>query len=130
VPLNLSRPRTVLIVDDDEGHRTGLRSFLEKVGFEVVEAWSGRSAMAQVTSGHLPEMVITDLKMSDGSGYWFLEEMEREFPRLVRRTVVLSGDADHETAVRLSEDTGCPVVRKPFEAGQLLDILDQVAVQA
>lgn len=130
VPLNVSRPRTVLVVDDDEGHRAGLRAFLEKVGFEVAEAWSGRSAMAQVTSGHLPEMVITDLKMADGSGFWFLEELEQEFPRLVRKTVVLSGNADHEAAVRLSEDTGCPVIRKPFDAGQLLDILDQVAVEA
>jgi PAS domain S-box-containing protein len=127
-PLNLSRSRTILVVDDDEAIRSSLRSFLEKVGFNVKEAWSGRSALAQLTSGRLPEIVLTDLKMSDGNGYWFLDELEREFPGLVGRTVILTGDADHERAHELSAETGCPLVRKPFELPHLLEVLDRVAL--
>ena len=130
VPLNLSRPRTVLVVDDDESVRVALRAFLEKVGYQVREAWSGRSALAQLTSARLPEIVLTDLKMSDGSGYWFLEELERDFPRLVPRTVIVTGDADHQAADDLSQRTGCPLVRKPFELPQLLEILDQVGMRS
>lgn len=128
VPLDLSRARSVLVVDDDEAVRVSLRAFLEKVGYQVREAWSGRSALAELTSARLPEIVITDLKMSDGSGYWFLEELEREFPRLVRRTVILTGDADHEAADGLAQRTGCPLVRKPFELPELMEVLDQVAL--
>jgi CheY-like chemotaxis protein len=116
------------VVDDDEAVRVSLRAFLEKVGYQVREAWSGRSALAELTSARLPEIVITDLKMSDGSGYWFLEELEREFPRLVRRTVILTGDADHEAADGLAQRTGCPLVRKPFELPELMEVLDQVAL--
>lgn len=128
-PLNLSRTRTVLIVDDDEAVRGAVGAFLSKVGYEVKEAWSGRSALAQLTSGRLPELVLTDLKMSDGSGYWFLEEMRREFPVLVKRTIIVTGDADHEAAHELSSETGCPLVRKPFEMPDLLEILDRVMLQ-
>jgi two-component system NtrC family sensor kinase len=128
-PLNLTRSRTILVVDDDEAIRGALRAFLEKVGYQVKEAWSGRSALAALTSGRLPEIVLTDLKMSDGSGYWFLEELARDFPRLVRRTVIITGDADHEAATDLAANTGCPLVRKPFELPELLEILDQVSLR-
>lgn len=125
-PLNLSRSRTVLVVDDDETIRGAVRTFLEKVGYEVREAWSGRSALAQLTSARLPELVLTDLKMSDGSGYWFLEEMGRDFPALVGRTIIVTGDVDHEAAYELAQETGCPLVRKPFELPELLEVLDGV----
>jgi len=129
VPLNLSRPRTVLVVDDDEAIRGTLRSFLEKVGYDVREAWSGRSALAQLTSGRLPEVVLTDLKMSDGSGYWLLDELRRDFPALVQRTVIVTGNVDHETAVEVASESGCPLLRKPFELPDLLEILDQVILE-
>ncbi len=127
--LSLCRPRTVLVVDDDEAIRRSLRSFLEKVGYQVREAWSGRSALAQLTSARLPEIVLTDLRMADGSGYWFLDEMAKAFPKLVRRTVLITGDAEYERASELAARTGCPLVRKPFELPHLLEVLDQVAVR-
>ena len=125
-PLNLARSRSVLVVDDDESIRGAVKTFLEKVGYEVKEAWSGRSALAQLTSGRLPELVLTDLKMADGSGYWFMEEMGRDFPALVKRTIIVTGDADHEMAYELTRQTGCPLVRKPFELPELLEVLDGV----
>ncbi len=128
-PLRLSRSRTVLVVDDDEAIRVALRTFLEKVGYQVKEAWSGRSALAQLTAGRLPEVVLTDLKMSDGNGYWFLEELGREHPKLVSRTIIITGDVDHEAAHDLSAQTGCPLVRKPFELPELLEVLDQVGLK-
>ncbi len=129
MPLSLDRRRTVLVVDDDESIRDALRAFLEKVGYEVREAWSGRSAMAQLTAGKLPEVVVTDLRMSDGSGYWFLGELHRQYPELVRRTVIVTGDSNHAAADELSRRTGCPLVRKPFELSHLLDVLDRVLLR-
>lgn len=129
-PLALSQERSVLVVDDEPSVRVSIRRFLEKVGFEVREAWSGRSALAQITAGSPPEMVLTDLKMSDGSGAWFLEQLSRDFPDLLRRTVVVTGDPDQEAVQRLTRETGCPVLRKPLEMAYLLDVLDEVAARA
>jgi CheY-like chemotaxis protein len=128
VPLNLSRARRVLLVDDHEVRRLGTRGFLEKLGYEVREAWSARSAVAEITNGQLPEIVITDLKVSDGSGSWFLEELGRLAPRLIPRTVLLAGDPDYEAADEFSRGLGCSVVRKPVEPTQLLEVLDAVSV--
>ncbi len=128
-PLTLTRTRTVLVVDDDEPVRSALRRFLEKVGFEVREAWSGRSALAQLTAGRPPELILTDLKMSDGSGYWFLDQLSRDYPDLLRRTVVITGDTDYQETTRVTREKGCPVMRKPFEPPELLDLLDEVALR-
>lgn len=130
IPLSLTRTRSVLVVDDEDPVRTSLRRFLEKVGFEVREAWSGRSALAQLTTGRFPEAILTDLKMSDGSGYWFLERLARDYPDLLRRTVVITGDTDYQEVARITRERGCPVIRKPVEPPQLLELLDEVAVPA
>lgn len=129
VPLDLSTKRTILVVDDEESVRLSVRRFLEKVGFEVREAWSGRSALAQVTGGKRPEVVITDLRMRDGSGFWFLGEMERDFPDLLRHTIILTGDPDHEEVRRIVEKTGCPLMGKPVEMPELLELLDEISTE-
>ena len=128
VPLNLSRTRSVLLVDDNERDREVTRTFLENVGYSVKEAWSGRSALAHITGGQLPEIVITDVKVSDGTGFWFLEQLGRAAPGLFPRTVILVGDAEHESAEELAKETGCPVIRKPIDPRQLLEVLDQVSM--
>jgi PAS domain S-box-containing protein len=130
VPLTITKQRSILVVDDEDAIRSGVRRFLEKVGYDVREAWSGRSALAQITTGQPPEMVVTDLKMSDGSGYWFLDQLARDFPHLVERTVILTGDTEHAEVSRLARRTGCPILRKPLELPHLLETLDRITQRA
>ena len=61
-PLALSPNQSILVVDDEESVRVSMRRFLEKVGFEVREAWSGRSALAQITGGRPPDLVLSGSK--------------------------------------------------------------------
>lgn len=128
-PLDLSRTRSVLVVDDEDKVRSSIRRFLEKVGFDVREAWSGRSALAQITAGQPPELVLTDMGMSDGSGQWFLDQLSRDFPDLLRRTVIITGDPDDYEVAQMVERTGCPVLGKPLELTELLELLDEVALR-
>jgi signal transduction histidine kinase/CheY-like chemotaxis protein len=130
LPLNLSRARRVLLVDDHEARRVGTRGFLEELGYKVQEAWSARSAVAEITNGRLPEIVITDLMVSDGSGSWLLDELSRLAPELVRRTILLTENPEYEAAKVVSQERGCVVVRKPVEATDLLEVLDSVALVA
>jgi CheY-like chemotaxis protein len=117
-------------VDDHEARRVGTRGFLEELGYKVQEAWSARSAVAEITNGRLPEIVITDLMVSDGSGSWLLDELSRLAPELVRRTILLTENPEYEAAKVVSQERGCVVVRKPVEATDLLEVLDSVALVA
>ena len=129
VAIDLGVKRSVLVVDDEEAVRASIRRFLEKVGFEVREAWSGRSALAQITVGRPPELILTDLNMLDGNGAWFLDQLSRDFPDLLRHTVIVTGNTAQDEIRSLTRETGCPVMIKPLDLSQLLDTLDEVAVR-
>lgn len=130
VPLSLGRSRPVLVVDNDPAVRSVLRKLLERVGYRVMEAWSGRSALAQITAGAPPELVVTGLRMHDGSGQWFLDQLAEDFPEISRRTVIVTADPSQSAVGQLAEKTGCPVLRKPVDMQLLLETLDELSLRS
>ena len=113
----------VLVVDDDEMMRILARRLLEEAGYEVAEARSGRAALAQLRGGPLPEYLVTDLKMADGSGGWLVSQVAYEFPALLARTVVVTGAAASASAAHVAARWRCPVVAKPFTGADLVGVL-------
>ncbi|WP_049568115.1 response regulator transcription factor [Nocardiopsis sp. SBT366] len=74
----MSAPTRVLLVDDQELVRTGVRSLLERDGdIEVVaEAVDGRGAVVEIDR-HRPDVVLLDLQMPVLDGLGVLRELER-----------------------------------------------------
>src|SRR5437762_2864402 len=73
----------VLVVDDDEEHRSGLRDFLEVCGYEVAEAGNGKEALDYLFDSPTdqPPLVLLDLSMPVMSGGEFLTIL-RKYLRL------------------------------------------------
>jgi DNA-binding response OmpR family regulator len=67
------RPR-ILIVDDDPDIRLLLRELLERTGYSVTEAETGRAALRSLFSA-TPALVILDVTMPDMDGYQALERI-------------------------------------------------------
>jgi two-component system nitrate/nitrite response regulator NarL len=65
--MNAGEALRVLVVDDHELFRTGLRSLLEEEGFEVADAPNGQAGLAAVPSFE-PDVILMDLNMPDMSG--------------------------------------------------------------
>jgi CheY-like chemotaxis protein len=118
-----ARP-TILVVDDDLMTRVLVRRMLEEAGYQVTEAASGRDALVRLRAA-LPHYLVTDLKMADGSGGWLVSQVGYEFPALLPRTVVITGDATGAAAAHVSARWRCPVVAKPITGPALLDALRQ-----
>ena len=53
---------TILVVDDFDDTRLLLRTWLERKGFQVIEAENGHEAVAQAESQR-PDLIIMDLEM-------------------------------------------------------------------
>ncbi|MBK7473613.1 MAG: response regulator [Betaproteobacteria bacterium] len=66
--------RQVLLVDDDDMMRRGMRLALEKDGWEVSEAENGRVALARIEEAR-PDIIMLDLMMPEMDGFEFLVEM-------------------------------------------------------
>lgn len=64
--------KKILIVEDDQLLRLGLRVFLENEGYEVVETTSGNKAI-EVIEDHVFHLIITDIMMEDGDGISLLK---------------------------------------------------------
>lgn len=70
----------VLIVDDEVLVRVGLKTTIdwEAIGFSIVaEASNGEQGFEQYKK-HLPEVIITDIKMPKQDGLWLVEKVRKE----------------------------------------------------
>ncbi|RQS36286.1 response regulator [Burkholderia sp. Bp8992] len=64
----------VLVVDDDATSRASLAAALETMGAQVSTAQSGHDALDEVQR-HPPSVVLSDLAMPDGDGFWLLDRI-------------------------------------------------------
>jgi GAF domain-containing protein/CheY-like chemotaxis protein len=64
----------VLLIDDDDVVRRGVRLALEPIGWHVTEAENGRIALDALATSR-PDVIILDLMMPRMNGFEFLDEM-------------------------------------------------------
>jgi DNA-binding NarL/FixJ family response regulator len=69
--------RVVLVVDDDEGVRSLVRSALERASFDVVEAASAEDAL-QTVSTKPPHLAVLDVVLPQMSGYELFELLREQ----------------------------------------------------
>jgi Response regulator containing a CheY-like receiver domain and an HTH DNA-binding domain len=76
----MERKVRVLIADDHQIVREGVRAVVERAGFHVVaEAASGRETVENVRKYH-PDVVLLDIRMPDGDGLQALETIKATYP--------------------------------------------------
>src|SRR4051794_939934 len=91
----MSTPLRILLADDHQILREGLRHLLEKAGMNVVaEAENGRSAV-QVAATLSPDIVVIDIRMPDMNGIDATRRMIEQNPSI--KIIGLSAYADERT---------------------------------
>jgi two-component system, NarL family, response regulator DevR len=128
-----STPVSVLVVDDSEVVRTGLRTLLgDAPGVQVVgEAENVQGAVAAARL-HRPAVVLLDIRLPDGSGFDACTQIVRNCPET--RVLVLTSVADEQMvddAIRagahgylLKEVNGKALVQAIFDVAAGRSILD------
>jgi len=79
----------LLVIDDDPLTRQVFQTSLSGEGYEVCVAKDGFAALAQMR-GALPDLIVTDLKMPNMSGFEFLSIARRRFPQIP--AIAISGE--------------------------------------
>jgi two-component system KDP operon response regulator KdpE len=111
----VNAPR-VLVVDDEPQIRRSLRVALRANGYDVEEAATGESALAQAAT-HPPALVILDLSLPDLDGVQVCRRL-REWTQLP--VIILSAHGDDEAKVRALDEGADDYVTKPFSVPELL----------
>ena len=112
-----SRPRRILIVDDDAGQRSLLNSFLRSQGFETVLAASGEQALEALRTQAFA-MMISDVRMPGISGLETLRQARKEHG--VLPVLLVTAYADIRDAVGAMRDGAVNYLSKPIDLDELL----------
>ncbi len=112
------RPLRVLLVDDHEVVRRGLRALLEaQDGIEVVGEVDTAADVVRQVGFNSPDVVVMDVRLPDGSGVEATRKVRQRFPDVA--VLILSSFADEE-ALMSSIEAGA--------SGYLLKRIDTEAI--
>jgi CheY-like chemotaxis protein len=112
-PLRSNAP-TVLIVDDEPAIVDLLSQLLEDEGYRVASAGDGQDAW-EIASELRPDLVIADVMMPRMDGFALVDRLaqgDRPVPVILMSAAVES------------RRQGVPFIAKPFDLGELLDLVN------
>jgi CheY-like chemotaxis protein len=119
---------SVLVVEDEEGVRDVVARMLERMGYQVVAAEDGVSALERLEERGSPmAAVLLDLSMPRMGGSEALQHIRERFPDLP--VVLMSGYTEQDVASELVDRAGGAVtfLQKPFLPEDLTGALRQVS---
>jgi response regulator RpfG family c-di-GMP phosphodiesterase len=108
----------VLVVDDEEFLRSIVRERLEIAGYFVEEASNGTEALAMLESRGPYNVLLTDIRMPVMDGITLLGEWGKRSPGTAG--IVMSANAELDTAVHALKMGACDYITKPFNFDVLL----------
>jgi len=117
---------SVLLIDDEEGLRRAVLSFLKRRGMHAVAVGDGADALRALQREHF-DVIVSDVRMPGMSGGEFLERLRRDYPAMVNRLVFTTGDTFAADTSELLRDAGVPSLVKPYDFAKLEDLLHEVA---
>ncbi|HUI70464.1 MAG TPA: response regulator, partial [Spirochaetia bacterium] len=117
----------VLVIDDEEGMREGMRRVLERRGFQVRTARDGETALRLLEEAPA-DVALVDLKMPGIDGFKVTEHITKRF---AGRTVVVivSALATVEAAVEVTQHGAFDFLVKPFTPDDLVQVANRAAQQ-
>jgi CheY-like chemotaxis protein len=112
----------VLVVDDELRVVSILRFSLESEGYETLSARNGLEALKQIEAHH-PETVLLDVMMPKLDGWSVLEALSKLPLRERPRVVMVTAQASRSDRARAAILGAAAFVPKPFDVGELLEVL-------
>jgi DNA-binding NtrC family response regulator len=123
-----SGKRRALIVEDEAPIRALLARLVGRRDYQIVETSSCTEAKAACAAQTF-DLVLCDVRLSDGNGGDVLRCLRERQPELGRRFVFVTGDIGAVTATE-REYADMPVLTKPFTASDLDQLLASLEVVA
>ena len=110
-------PVNILIVEDEKLIRWSLRERLEKEGYEVREAASGKEGLDALSAGEC-DLVLLDYRLPDQDGIEVLKAISRDFPDTL--VIMMTAYSTVDSAVEAMKLGAYDYLNKPFNMDELV----------
>ena len=117
VRASLRKAARILVVDDEAPVRTMIGATLERQGYDVQFAQSGREAI-EILERNVFDLVLTDIVMQDGNGIVLLDRVHGKQPHLP--IVMVTAIHDIGVAIDSMRRGAYDYLLKPFERQHLI----------
>ena len=112
----MKKENTILVVDDDQAHRTMLRTLLSGWGYKIVEADDGQVAIEKVHEQAF-DMILMDIRMLKVSGLEALDGIKTYNPAIP--VIIMTAYSSVETAVEALKKGAYDYLTKPLDFDEL-----------
>jgi two-component system response regulator HydG len=110
----------ILVIDDDTAFCVMLKTFLQKKGFEVVNAFTAAQAREEIASTFF-DVILTDIRLPDSDGLDVLKHIKEVSHE--SRVILMTGYTDIKTAVNAMKQGAFDYVGKPINPEEILHII-------
>jgi CheY-like chemotaxis protein len=109
----------VLVVDDDIELALTYQELLQAHGYQASTAANGREALKLVLTSQV-DAILCDLSMPELAGDLFYRAVGRARPRLLKRFIFLTANADNPLYESFLKSISAPVIAKPASVASVL----------
>lgn len=107
----------ILMVEDDEAIRTGLKYYLEQENFEVIETDNGEEALNYLKNNIDISLCLLDINLPDCNGF----DLFKDLKKIKEIPIIFLTANDLETSIVMGLDMGADdYITKPFKARELI----------
>ncbi len=118
----MNKLKSVLVVDDDNAHRTMLKTLINGWGYKVFEADDGSVAISKIKD-EVFDMVLMDIRMIKISGIEALFEIKKFNPSIP--VIIMTAFSSVETAVDAMKKGAYDYLTKPLDFEKLKILLER-----
>jgi len=112
----------ILLVDDDLAFRKTVEITLRRNNYDVIPAIGVKDA-ANILREEKVELIITDLKMNDGTGLELLRRAKEVYPQIA--VIILTAYGSIKNAVDAMRQGAYDYITKPFKDEELLILVER-----
>lgn len=112
----------ILVIDDDTSFCVMLKTFLQKKGYEVTNAFTAKEAQEAIKN-EVFDVVLTDIRLPDSDGIQILKSIKEV--SFKTQVILMTGYTDIKTAVSAMKMGAYDYVGKPINPDEILHTIEQ-----
>ena len=120
-----SKQGHVLIIDDEQAVLEVLAQALRSKGY-IVDTLSNAGKGLQKTSEVEYSVILCDIRMPKLNGLELHRQLSKNYPRLAKRIVFITGDTISSKTRMFIEQEGVLCLTKPFELDELYEVIHMI----